>query len=91
MLCFKLFKIVPETATYIDEKYWILSISRESFVNGIEAWVHPATFALTISTHVVVEMLKMLRSLTKPEKKGVLSIVCILKWTVSNIIRILVI
>ena len=48
-------------------------------------------FALTVSAHVVVEMLKVLRPLTKPDKERVLGVMCILKWTISDVVRVPVI
>lgn len=86
---------MPQAATYVDEKDRVLDVFLraivQSFIDRIEAWVHPATFALTVSAHVVVEMLEVLRPLSEPDEKMILSVVCILKWTISDVVRVLII
>ena len=85
---------MTETASNIHKEdrvfVIILCIECKSLFHGVKAFVHPAAFPLAVPTHVVVEMLKMLRPPPQPHEKWVFGVMRILERPIGDISRVLI-
>lgn len=85
---------MTQTASYIHKQdcvfVIILRIRSKSLYHGVEAFVHPATLPLTVSAHIVVEMLKMIGSPRQPREKWFFGVVRVLERPIGDVPRVLI-
>jgi hypothetical protein len=84
---------VPKAAAYINQEYIILldcSAVNESLSHGIETGIHPASTALRIDSHVIVETLRRDGFLLRMAEEALFCIVSQLECRVCSARRVAV-
>ena len=68
-------QVMTKVTAHVDEEgRFGLQALADTFRHGIEAFITPAAFSLTVSAHVVVELLCAFWALREPDKEWILGL-----------------